>query len=128
VRKGFLVIAACLLLAACGSSSTPPKTTVPQLSKAAFANILGSICTRANEAFAAANTNAAAVSVIEHYLIVFAGQNTPSSERSTYGQYLAVLHQELNALKNGHRSELVRLAQTKAKPLAKALGATGCIT
>jgi hypothetical protein len=133
VRKGIVpvvVVLACLLLAACGSSSTPTVRVVrtPPATKAGFAVALGSLCTRANSAFGAAKGNKDQVSVISHYLIVFRSLNPPASEKSVYSQYLDVLAQELAALKRGDSSELFKLSRTKARPLAQQLAATGCIS
>lgn len=137
VRKGIVpavVVLACLLLAACGGSSSGSGspgvhvTTSPQVTKSTFDTALGSLCSRANAAFAAAKGNKDQVSVISHYLVVFRSVKVPAQLQSLYSKYLDVLDQELAALKRGDSKQLFALAHNKAKPLAQQLGAKGCIT
>jgi hypothetical protein len=132
MRKAIVPILACLALAACGGSSSPGGTVrvvkPSGVTKTAFDAQVSSLCSRANSAFGAAKTNSGQVAVISHYLTVFHSVKAPSQLQSTYSQYLAVLAQELAALKQGDTKQLFQLAHNRAKPLAKKLGATGCIT
>jgi hypothetical protein len=135
-RKAILSVLAifgCLAIAACGGSSTTPSATVkaqgaPPLTKASFDAQVGSLCQRANSAFAAAKEKSGQVAVISHYLTVFHSVKVPSQLKATYTQYLGVLAQELAALRRGDTKQVFQLAHSKAKPLARKLGAKGCIT
>jgi hypothetical protein len=135
MRKGILpilAILACLAIAACGSSSKPSTTAKvqhpPPVTKASFDAEVGSLCQRANSAFGVAKTHSGQVAVISHYLTVFRSVKVPSQLKATYAKYLGVIAQELAALKRGDKNQVFQLAHSKAKPLARALGAKGCIT
>ena len=135
MRKGILPILpvlACLAIAACGSSSKSGTTAKvqhpPAVTKASFDVQVGSLCQRANSAFGAAKTHSGQVAVISHYLTVFHSVKVPSQLKATYAQYLGVIAQELAALKRGDNKQLNHLVVTQARPLAKKLGATGCVS
>jgi hypothetical protein len=132
-----LVAAAALVLAGCGGSSPHKATSATTGSSATthsttapttFLGRLDSACTRANNAFAGVLTPNAQVAVVAHYLEIFHSLPAPARLQSVYARYLAVLDQELIDLKQGDSAGLFRLARTKARPLARQLGATGCIT
>ena len=128
-----MVIAA-LAMAGCGGSSKSGSTTsnTSNTSKtpahAVFVAQLNSTCTRANAAFSAAKTHSGQVAVISHYIEAFKSIHAPADVKSVYQQYISVLEQELAALKKGDTNALFQLAHSKAKPLVKQLGATGCVT
>jgi hypothetical protein len=138
VRKGIVAVSvalACLGIAACGSSkssstvgsgSTTASTSPSAAAKASFDANLGAVCTRADNAFIAAHGNKSQAAVIARYLIVFRSVKAPSQLQSLYSRYLAVLGQELAALKRGDRAQLFKLVSTKAGPLVTAMGATRC--
>lgn len=134
VRKGTLSVLlalTCLGIAACGSSGSSSTVRVLRpspVTKTSFDAQVGSLCGRANSAFGAAKGTKAQVAVISHYLAVFRSVKAPSQLKALYSQYLAVLTQELSALRRGDSAQLFSLARTRARPLARQLGATGCIT
>lgn len=119
---------ACLAIAGCGGSSAHSTTGSVPVTKMGFDAQVGSLCVRANHAFAAAKTDRAKVAVISHYLTVFHSVKPPAGLQSLYTQYLDVLDQELAALKQGNQKRLFTLAVTKARPLALRLGANGCVS
>ncbi|MFL5822262.1 MAG: hypothetical protein ACJ764_02345 [Solirubrobacteraceae bacterium] len=125
-----LAVTAALVIAGCGGSSTHSTTTshAAAQARATFVAQLNSVCMRANAAFAAAHTHSGQVAVVSHYIHVFSSVFAPAELRALYAKYLAVLEQELAALKSGDTNALFALAHSKAKPLAKQLGAKGCIT
>jgi hypothetical protein len=129
-RLSVLLATTALAAAACGGGSNPGTgTSQPAgVSKATFDAKVGSLCQRANDAFGAAKGTKAQASVIAHYLIVFRSVKVPSQLQGLYTRYLGVLAQELAALKQGDSNRLFQLAHTQARPLAKQLGATGCVT
>ena len=119
---------AALAMAGCGGSSTHSPTTSNAAARAVFVAHVNSTCTRANAAFRAANTHSGQVAVISHYIQVFRSIPAPADVKPVYEKYIAVLEQELAALKKGDTNELFSLAHNKAKPLVKQLGAVGCVT
>jgi hypothetical protein len=123
--------AAALAMGGCGGSSSHKTTAAgagTTTTPPTFVAQLDSVCTRADNAFAAAHTHKGQVAVVAHYLQIFHSLPAPARLRALYARYLGVLDQELIDLKRGDSAGLFQLAHSKAKPLAKQLGATGCVT
>lgn len=135
-----LVISAALALAGCGgsskSSSTSSSTTstattggsVTSPAVSSFTSTLGALCVRANNAFGNASGLKAQSAVVAHYVAKFRSLKPPPQLRALYAQYVSVLAQESAALKSGNTANLQQLVKTRARPLAKKLGALGCVT
>ena len=125
-----LLVTAALAIAGCGSSSSEkntPSTTAP-VTRQAFVAQLDSLCKRANAAFQAAPNKTAQATIVAKYVAIFRSVDTPPQLKALYARYIAVLEKELADLKRGDTNGLSQLATTQARPLAKQLGATGCVT
>jgi hypothetical protein len=122
--------ATALALAGCGGSSHNHTGSSSQSSataaKSEFVAKLDSLCNQTNAAYQSAPSVAGATSAVKRYMPRFSSLEPPASLASLYSRYTAVLEQELAQLERGHQTQVTRLAQTKARPLAVQLGATDC--
>jgi hypothetical protein len=66
--------------------------------------------------------------VVARYLPRFAALRPPPALRTLYARYVDVLRLESDALRAGNTRVLTELVTTRARPLARRLGASGCIT
>jgi hypothetical protein len=135
-----LAVSGAVALAGCGSSSkttsstssaTSSKTTsasVTSPTTSAFLGTLGALCVHANAAFNNASGVKAQSAVVSRYVAKFRALKPPPQLRTLYSQYLGVLQLESAALKAGNTAGLQQLVTTRARPLAKKLGAAGCVT
>lgn len=137
-----LAVIGALALAGCGGSSTtttksaatstaPAKTSSSPSGTAsshALASRLSALCQAANTAFAAAPNGKEAAAIIAKFVIHVRSLKVPPQLQPTFSQYLSVIMKELKALEHGNQKAVFQLAHSKAKPLARKLGATGCVT
>jgi ABC-type glycerol-3-phosphate transport system substrate-binding protein len=133
-----LALAATVTLAACGSSSTSTtgkgssaqagSGSVTSPADASFLATLGMLCVHANDAFNNASGVPAQAAVVARYVAKFEALKPPAHLSALYSRYVGVLKQEAAALKAGNSAALGQLVTQHARPLAKQLGAKGCVT